>query len=194
MIPDNRLSTELMLADWLIEKPDAEFTRTEGYEYGPQALFDTQSELNATLWKYMYRNDDVLMLKEGHDLEIKIDTVVGATDLSVCFNQSAQPVIAYMASGLTFLKWFDTNIQEYVVTELGTGLSSPRVLLDIKDKKSNQSDVILFYFRNNQTLCARYQRDRYSIEYVLKSTSPHRILRVGMNKINRIQFLIEEVL
>lgn len=194
MIPDNRLSTELMLADWLIEKPDAEFTRTEGYEYGPQALFDTQSELNAVLWKYMYRNDDVLMLKEGHDLEIKIDTVVGATDLSVCFNQSAQPVIAYMASGLTFLKWFDTNIQEYVVTELGAGLSSPRVLLDIKDKKSSQSDVILFYFRNNQTLCARYQRDRYSIEYVLKSTSPHRILRVGMNKINRIQFLIEEVL
>lgn len=194
MIPDNRLSTELMLADWLIDKPDAEFTRTEGYEYGPLDLFNTQSELNAVLWKYMYRDDDVLMLKEGHDLEIKIDTVVGATDLSVCFNQSAQPVIAYMASGLTFLKWFDTNIQEYVVTELGAGLSSPRVLLDIKDKKSSQSDVILFYFRNNQTLCARYQRDRYSIEYVLKSTSPHRILRVGMNKINRIQFLIEEVL
>ena len=194
MIPDNRLSSELMLADWLIEKPDSEFTRTEGYEYGPSALYDTNSELTAALWKYTYRDNQVFMKKDGTDTEIAIDTVMNATDIAVCFNQSSQPVIAYMAGGITYLKWFDTNIQEYVVTELGPGLSSPRIILDIKDKKSSQSDVVLFYFRNNQTLCARYQRDRYSIEYVLKSTSPHKILRVGMNKINRVQFLIEEVL
>ena len=194
MIPDNRLSTELMLSDWLIQKPDTEFTRTEGYEYGPSTLYDTNSELNVALWKYFYSNNTVYMAKDGTGDIIQIDTVIGATDLSVCFNQSAQPIIAYMTNGITYLKWFDTNTQEYVVTDLGQGLSSPRVLLDIKDKKSSQSDVILFYFRNNQTLCARYQRDRFSIEYVLKSTSPHKILRVGMNKINRIQFLIEEVL
>lgn len=194
MIPDNRLSSQLMLSDWLIQKPDSEFTRTEGYEYGPSTLYDTNSELTAALWKYSYNNNTVYMLKDGTDVQIALDTVSNASDISVCFNQSAQPVIAYMSAGVTYLKWFDTNTQDYVVTDLGSGLSSPRVLLDIKDKKSSQSDVILFYFRNNQTLCARYQRDRFSIEYTLKSTSPHRILRVGMNKINRIQFLIEEVL
>ena len=194
MIPDNRLSSQVMLADWLIPKPDSEFTRTEGYEYGPSDLNDTSSELTSALWKYSYRDNVVYLKKDGTDVELPIDNIVDATDVSVCFNQSAQPVTVYMSSGLTYLKWFDTNIQEYVITDFGTGLSSPRVILDIKDKRSSRSDVILFYFRNNQTLCARYQRDRFSIEYVLKSTTPHKILRVGMNKINRIQFLIEEVL
>lgn len=194
MIPENRLSTQVMLSEWMITKPDSEFTRTEGYEYGPLAPYNTESELDAVVWKYTYKNNTVFIQRDGEETKIEIDTINDATDLSVCFNQAAQPVTVYMTAGTTFLKWFDTNTQEYVVTDLGSGLSSPKVVLDIKDKKSSQSDVVLFYFRNNQTLCARYQRDRYSIEYTLKSMSPHRILRVGMNRINRIQFLVEEVL
>lgn len=194
MIPDNRLSSQLMLADWVIKKPDSEFTRTEGYEYGPSSLYNTDSDLTSTLWKYSYLNNKVIMSVDGSGVDVELEEILYATDISVAFNQSAQPVIAYAAGGVTYLKWFDTTSQSYIVTDLGLGLSSPRIVLDIKDKKSNQSDVILFYFRNSQTLCARYQRDRYATEYVLKSTTPHRIIRVGMNIINRIQFLIEEVL
>lgn len=194
MLPDNRLSSTLMLADWLIEKPDAEFNRTEGYEYGPSSLYDTYSNLDAALWRYTYENDMIYMTHDESGITYELETIEGASDVSVCFNQSAQPVIAYMQNGKTYLKWYDTTSQTYIVTDLGIGLSSPRVLLDIKDKKSSQSDVILFYFRNNQTLCVRYQRERFSIERVLHTTTPHRILRVGFNKINRIQFLIEEVL
>jgi hypothetical protein len=37
------------------------------------------------------------------------------------------------------------------------------------------------------------QRDRYEVEYLLKENVGGRLLRVGMNEVNRLQFLIEEV-
>ena len=195
MIPNNRLSSDLMLEEWLIPYPDSEFTRTEGYEFGPSVLLDTESELDAEIWKYTYVNDKIYMTKMSTGEVFPLENnIVGASEISVCFNQSAQPVTAYTLDGITYLKWFDTQTAQYVVTNLGIGLTSPRVILDIKDKKSNQSDVILFYFRSNTQLCCRYQRDRFSIEYTLKTLPPHRIIRVGFNKIHRIQFLIEEVL
>lgn len=195
MIPNNRLSTELMLEEWLIPYPDSDFTKLEGYEFGPSVLLDTESELDAEIWKYSYVNNNIYMTKMSTGEVVSLENdVSGASEVSVCFNQSAQPVTAYTSDGVTYLKWFDTLTSQYVVTNLGTGLTSPRVILDIKDKKSNQSDVILFYFRSNTTLCCRYQRDRFSIEYVLQTLPPHRLIRVGFNKIHRIQFLIEEIL
>lgn len=194
MIPKNSLSSELMLADWLLDKPDAEFTKTEGYEFGPLYINDTISALDSEVWKYSYSVDSVLLTKTSTGETFTVEGIPDATEVSVCFNQSAQPVTSYSVAGRTYLKWFDTSSSKYVVTDLGEGLSSPRVLLDIKDKKSSQSDVILFYLRQNTSLCCRYQRDRFSIEYPLKTLPPHKLIRVGFNKINRIQFLLEELL
>ena len=195
MIPGNRLSSALVLDDWMIDKTDDEFTKQEGFTFGPSFIGDTDSEFNSEIWRYTYALNMIYMTKMSTMQVYPLNNdIVNATELSVCFNQSAQPVTAFVSNGNCYLKWYDTAINDYVVENLGAGYSSPKIILDIFDKKSNQADVIFFYYLNNTKLCCRYQRDRYTIQYELKDMPPHRILRVGHNKSNRIQFLVEEVI
>lgn len=195
MIPSNRLSSTPVLDDWSIAKDDEEFTKQEGFVFGPSYIGDTDSALDVEIWRYTYALNMVYMTKMSTMEVFPLNNdIVNATEISACFNQSAQPVSAFVSGGVCFLKWYDTSINDYVVENLGAGFSSPKIILDIPDKKSSQSDVIFFYYLNSTKLCCRYQRDRYSIEYQLKDMPPHRILRVGHNKSNRIQFLVEEVL
>lgn len=195
MIPANKLSSSLVYAEWNINEPDGSFTPTSGYELGGQDININTTDINSFLWKYYYENGSIKLYRVDDPSRIlEIDSIPNITQLSLTFDQSLVPTYTYVQNGSTYLKWYDTTDQTYKVTNFGTTFRSPKVCLDIKDKLSTVSDVLFFYMKNNTQLCVRYQRDRYSIEYVLQTMAPHQILRVGMNKLNRVQFLIEEVI
>ena len=194
MIPANKLSSELVYSDWEIELPDEAFTITSGFEQGGTDININTEDLNSHLWRYFYENGTVKIQRTDSDTIISLDQIDNITQLSLTFNQSLVPTFAYVQSGVTYLKWFDTSDQTYKTTNFGNTFKSPKVILDIKDKKSTVSDVLFLYMKSNTELCVRYQRDRFSIEYVLKQMEPHTILRVGRNKLNRIQFLMEQLI
>lgn len=193
MIPADKLSSEVMFSDWIINLPDEAFTSNSGFELGGEAININTDDLNSRLWRYFYEDNKVKINRTDTDEIITLEELPGLTQLSLTFNQSLVPVFTYIQNGTTFLKWFDTSDQTYKTTNFGTTFRSPKVVLDIKDKLSTVSDVLFLYMKNNTELCVRYQRDRFSIEYVLKTMPAHVILRVGMNKLNRIQFLMEEL-
>lgn len=194
MIPANKLSSELVYSDWIIDYPDDAFTSTSGFELGGEDININTLDLNSHMWRYFYENNTVKLQRIDADHQIDLEVIPGITQLSLTFNQSLVPTYTYVQNGTTYLKWFDTADQTYKTTNFGSTFRSPRVVLDIKDKLSTVSDVLFFYMKNNTELCVRYQRDRFSTEYVLNTMTPHTILRVGMNKLNRIQFLMEELL
>lgn len=194
MIPANKLSSELVYADWVIELPDEAFTATSGFELGGVDININTDDLNSHLWRYFYEDNTVKIQRTDTDNKISLETIPGITQLSLTFNQSLVPTYTYVINGTTYLRWFDTSDQTYKTTDFGQTFRSPKVVLDLKDKLSTVSDVLFFYMKNNTELCVRYQRDRFSTEYVLNTMPPHIILRVGMNKLNRIQFFMEELL
>lgn len=194
MIPANKLSSEVMFSDWIIDMPDEAFTNNSGFEQGGEAININTNDLNSRLWRYFYEDGKVKINRVDTEEVITLEDIPGLTQLSLTFNQSLVPVFSYVQNGTTYLKWFDTSDQTYKTTNFGTTFRSPKVVLDLKDKLSTVSDVLFFYMKNNTQLCVRYQRDRFSIEYVLKEMPAHVILRVGMNKLNRIQFLMEELI
>lgn len=193
MIPANKLSSEVMFSEWVIDMPDEAFTNNSGFEQGGEAININTDDLNSRLWRYFYEDGKVKINRVDTSDVIALEELPGLTQLSLTFNQSLVPVFTYVQNGTTFLKWFDTSDQTYKTTNFGSTFRSPKVVLDIKDKLSTVSDVLFFYMKNNTQLCVRYQRDRFSIEYVLKEMPAHVILRVGMNKLNRVQFLMEEL-
>lgn len=194
MIPNNKLSSEVLFAEWGINLPDEAFTILSGYELGGEDININTDDLNSRLWRYFYENDTIKLHRTDLAETIDLEVLPGVSQLSLTFNQSLVPTYTYVLNGTTYLKWFDTSDQTYKITNFGSTFKSPKVTLDIKEKLSSASDVLFFYMKGNTELCVRYQRDRFSIEYVLKEMPPHKILRVGMNKLNRIQFLMEELL
>lgn len=119
-------------------------------------------------------------------------TESGITEFSFCFDQSMRPVLAYVASGLTKLRWFDSVAGAFTVTTF-PNTRSPRLALD--DKRPMQiadSDVIFGYIRSDGALCYRQQRDRYEIERVLRVgiDASQRLINMGMSNVLRLQFEI----
>ncbi len=93
--------------------------------------------------------------------------------ISLCFDQAAQPVLAYEVPGTPpsiYIRQFDPLANDYVYRGPFTGCD-PVVFNDaITLQTTEDSDVLLLYLSpDRQTLHMRAQRDQYSIEYTLET-------------------------
>jgi len=99
--------------------------------------------------------------------------------------------LAFVQGGESKFYWYDSNLGAMTVTNFGSSVITPRVSHDDKrDMQSASSDVILAYVKNS-SLYFRMQRDRYQIEYLLKSGDCKGLIKIGMNSKLRLQFLLE---
>ncbi|MES2704842.1 MAG: hypothetical protein V4649_19560 [Bacteroidota bacterium] len=111
----------------------------------------------------------------------------GIRELSLAFDQNMKPFVAFVQYSEAWYWWFDTVDATQKFTAL-PGAVSPRCTLD--DKRliaQNTSDIILAYVKANN-LYMRYQRDRYTIEYLLKTAVDATLVTIGMATNNRIRF------
>ncbi len=192
MIPLQRLSTTVVPAEFLtpddIEAPSS----LVDHELGGVGLNDASQGLRVRNWRLRLVGNDVRINADGVS-EVTLFTRSGITELSLAFDQNMRPYVAFVENGQSVLRWYDTLAEQQVFLELAEGTVTPRVCLD--DKRPLQvgaSDVILAYVLGNN-LYFRAQRDRFEIEYLLKADVGGRIIRVGMNRNYRLQFLMEEV-
>lgn len=196
MIPENKLSSELVFSDWLIDKPDDDFKPLSGFTLGGDDLYSNTTNLGTHLWKYWYENNKIIVQREDDESKrYELFEMHDVSELSVTFNQSMSPEFVYVHRDDVFLGWFDTADQEFKTTQLDQSYKSPKIILDFPDKYSKESDVVLVYTNNYRQLCVRYQRERYTREHILKNNiKPHILIRVGLNVGNRLQFVLEEYL
>lgn len=117
------------------------------------------------------------------------------SEVSLTFDQNMRPAVSFVEEGLPKLLWFDTLVGSQVIEELDPDVITPRVSLDDKRRLQMQrNDIVLGYIKrvNKQyNLYFRMQRDRFEVEYLLKEgIGSNGIIKIGMNRINRFQFLL----
>ena len=110
-------------------------------------------------------------------------------ELSITFDQNMRPYAAYSERGQAKMYWYDSVAEAPAVFSLPLDARNPKITLD--DKRASQienSDVVLAYMRGT-TLYVRYQRDRFSIEYPLRSNIDGDLLAVGFTDKYRLEFM-----
>lgn len=191
MIPEQRLSTVAVPSEFL--SPDDEDLPTwVAKELGGIGLNNPSQGLQVQTWTLRFVSGDI-RISAPNTPEVTLFSAVGITELDLAFDQNMRPVVSYVQSGQAKFRWYDSLVESQVITDLPAGTITPRVTLDDKRFFSyGSSDVILAYVLNGN-LYFRAQRDRFGVEYLLKENVGGRLIRIGMNNNNRLQFLLEEV-
>lgn len=123
----------------------------------------------------------------------KLVELPNLSEISIAFDQQMRPTLAYVRSGVAYLRWFDSVPNAYVTTTLGADIVTPRVTMDDKRLTGSNgyqsNDVILAYVKNNN-LYYRQQRDRFNTERLLK-TGVKPLIKIGFSRGLRLQFMHE---
>lgn len=187
-LPENSLST-INVPGTMMAPDDLSPVIVEDWELGGVDLLDTSGGLMAATWHIYVSGIDVMIQKLGAAATVLFQQS-GIKEIALAFDQNMRPVVAFRtASSLTYLRWYDTQSQQYVTDGFGD-LKNPKLSLDDKrPMSSSTSDVIFAYIRENN-LCYRQQRDRYGIEYVLDAglSETMKLKSIGMGDGLRMQF------
>lgn len=197
MIPEDRLSTEAVYAPYYAPDDTDPPDDLWDMEIGGAALNDPSQGLRVKVWtlRAVGATGDVYV--GAFDVfETLLFTAPGIQEVSLAFDQNMRPFVAFVQSGQAKYRWYDTLTGTNVITELDPLDRNPRCCMDDKrdgQTSSGTNDVILAYTREN-ALYYRQQRERYGVERLLKTEVNGRLMRVGMNTVNRLQFMFEEIL
>ena len=165
---------------------------TQSFDNGGVAIGDTSKGLLSNEWVVSTDGSKIIIgrVDQGTTVELLTDTDISEVDFT--FDQNMRPCVAYVASGVSKLYWYDTQQAKFVTTEYQS-IRNPRVSLDDKRQFNvSNSDIIFAYMKGN-TLCYRQQRDRYSVEYELKTYTANwqKVLqKIGMGNQNRFLFYV----
>jgi len=165
------------------------------YERGGVAINDPSFGLDVQDWTCWYESLEVRVAPADGPRET-LFTRAGINHLSFAFDQNMRPTVVFIEGETTYLWWYDSTVPGHVFTSFGTGITSPRVAMDDRRAlSSSSSDVIFAYIRydagtSSYALCYRQQRDRYTVERVLRTglSERTRLKNIGMSANLRFQF------
>lgn len=195
-MPENVLSTEVVQRPFFGAR-GLPISRIVDYEDGGIALSDASRGLLYQRWRArLFAPGTVDSYVELDAAGVAATTLVelpNLTEISISFDQLMRPVLAFVQNNIAYLRWFDSVPGEYVTDEIGVGVITPRVTMDdkrfIATEGYQKNDVILAYVRTGN-LYYRQQRDRFTIERLLK-TDVKPLIKIGFNRGLRLQFMHE---
>lgn len=194
-MPQNALSSQTVTGTFF--EPDDRFHGPfEDYERGGIALYDVSEGLMYQNWHLTYESDDqspnygeFTLTPETTGAPVMVHTVAGVKSCGLAFDQNMFPFICYeLLTGECEYWWYDTSVPAQITSSLPAGSVNPACCLDNKSEMQfDTSDILLFYFRGG-SFYYREQRDRYTVEYLLREATGNLTLdRVGMTTVNRVQ-------
>lgn len=159
------------------------------YEMGGVALDDPGQGLRVKLWTLRCIGGAVSVESEGIEPVTLFTRSGSVTEVSFAFDQNMRPQVAFVEDDLAWLWWFDTLANDYRFTSY-PGIVSPRLALDEKRPRLLAIGDVIFTYIKDGALCYRQQRDRYAVEYVLKTglQAGLRLVAVGRNVGGRLQW------
>lgn len=194
MIPQNRLSTTPVLGYYL-SPDDLDPMPHIDYELGGIGLSDPSAGMQyqvwtATLEPIPFTNNQAVYIEAPNTPKTLLFQQNNISQISLAFDQNMHPFIAFVQNGQARFWWFDPLIPGQTFTTMAVDVTSPMCTLDDKRRLHvSTSDIILAYVRSGN-LYFRMQRDRYTIEYLLKTAVTGDMIRVGMSSRNRLQFAL----
>lgn len=188
MIPGNALTSVPLRSPFVYEQRRRTVPLV-AYEQGGVGLQNAEDGLNVQLWTAHYSEGNIVLSAPS-----VTDTVLFAradvTELDLAFDQSMRPFVAFVDATGAHYRWYDTTVNDYVISSLPSDARNPRCTLDDnRDGSLDTSDIILAYTRGT-ALKYRQQRDRFLTELELAADCGGDLVCVGMNTGWRLQFKI----
>lgn len=199
MIPDNELSSAAVISGFSFPvKQPGDFL--VDWEMAGVYLNDPSQGLAVKLWRVdaVANTDtgevDVIVTAPGGvapgEPRRVLFSGMGITEVALTFDQNMNPFVAYEQEGDAKLYWYDPTVPGMTHTTLPSGIVSMRCTLD--DKRAwnvGNSDIVLSYVRDSN-LCVRYQRERYTVEHVMRAGvgASARLVSMAMNNGARLQW------
>lgn len=196
MIPGNRLSTEPVIGNYILNM-GVKYSKVLDYKLGGVALYDPSLGLNYQIWRgRVFEAGSVnshVVLDGRYSPEVFFFSYPNIIEFNFSFDINMRPVAVFIAKEQrtdgsedvdynTYVYWFDASIEGYNTTFLGNTIKTPKLLAD---NNYPNNDICLFYWYSDN-LCVRYLEERYTIEYVLKRNVPY-IDVIGVTDKMRIQ-------
>ncbi len=145
-------------------------TRRFDYEMGGIALNDPSEGHLYQEWNYFITRDlSQIWIMAEEVAPALLYEGFNITSVSGTFDQNMRPTYAYVEGGEAKLYWYDTAAEEAVVTNYGPNVFTPKVTLDDKRFFAQGFNDIIFGYVKNGHLYYRQQRDRFTIERLLKA-------------------------
>lgn len=194
MLPDNILSTVPYPAPFTYPVKSAmPDDIQQGWEWGGIALNDPSEGLLYQIWHCTLEIDEdtnigYVYVEAPSVTKTLLFSDIGITAVDIAFDQNMRPFVAYKQLGQWRFWWWDPTVPAQVHTTLPNSRDLRCCLDDHRRFAVATSDILLCYINDSNELCVRYQRDRYSIEYVLEPGIPENLVYVGMNSQWRVQF------
>lgn len=189
MLPEGRLSTWNAPARSILGGRSLEASLKIDHEDGPVALNDPSEGLFYQIWTGQVYDGGVFLFADLVERQDILEAL-NITEMSFTFDQNGRPTVVYIQYGLAKIWWYDSTIAGHATTNIGSGIISPKVILDDKRQtQTDSSDIILGYIRN-ENLYYRQQRDRFGVEYLLKANVVGRLQKLGMGNNLRLQFIV----
>lgn len=196
MIPDGELSTAAVISGFSfpVKGPSSEDKLT-AWELGGVALNDPSLGLAVKLWTAKLEIDretgvGSVYVEAAGVAKTLLFSGVGIDEIDACFDQNMNPFVAYMQSGQGRFYWYNPVVGGMDHSDLPAGCYDLRCSLDDKRPFNiAESDIVLSYIRAGN-LCMRYQRDRFTVEHVLRDDlGPSvRLVSMAMNTGSRMQW------
>ena len=192
MLPgDGLLSTVPVPADFL-EPRDRPYNPLVSPEYGGPALNTPVQSRLVLIWNAFYEDGAVKVAPESATPTVTtLFAALNVETVSLAFDANMNPTIAYMQAGVCKLWWFDSSVNHMVTTTF-PGVDSCQVTTDDKRAAAVGRDDVIFAYTREGALYYRQQRDRYTVEYKLFEPVKGKLLRLGMNRKNRLQFEVKQ--
>lgn len=183
------LSTPTIRSGWT-ETQNRRTIPLVDYEAGGPTLNVPTADRSSVMWVAESDGSKVTVRREDSAEAVEILSDSGITQISLAFDQTMRPHIAYVANEVAKFRYWDTLSSSWEILNLGSAVT-PRLCTDEKRPQFiGTEDVILCYMRG-EDLFIRYQRDRYLEEKLLASnTNGVSLTTVGMNNANRLQWKI----
>ncbi|UVB03026.1 tail fiber protein [Xanthomonas phage vB_Xar_IVIA-DoCa2] len=183
MIPT--LSSSVERGDF-VEKQNRRTLPMIDYELGADALNSAAADYNSYLWTAESDGSSVVVYREGVD-PVTVLTDTNITQISLGFDQTMRPHIAYIAGGVCKFYWYDTLAGSMQTMTIPDG-RSPRLCMDEKRGVFIASSDLILTYKVGTNVCVRVQRQRFQNEIVLATDQPGDIVIFGLNTKNRLQW------
>ena len=185
MLPNNQWASQPVVDDIIAPRDKAKVNPTTSSDNGPIAIQNTSKGLMAKIWTASYNSvTGSVTLQDGTNLF----TDVNLKELSLTFNQTGNPFVAFRSATRIKIWWYDSLLSNYTIKDVAAG-DQPFCYLDERRPEfSANSDVFLLYHRNGE-IFYRLQRDRFDVEYSTGIIGGADIVIecFGMAKNNRLQ-------
>lgn len=170
---------------------DRHYPMTVSYCDGGAVVADINGSLVGYVWKLSIAdNNDVVLEREDGQKRHILFNKPNISQIDFCFDQTMRPFVVYVVDEQAYYYHFDPITSTYGEVVLDASIKFPRCALDYTAEEDIPKSDIIIGYTNNGKLCARLQRERFSIEYVLATNNKKSMVwRVGRTKDNRFGYM-----